>query len=74
MIKKDIDIEFLERLRKQHKYSCRYVSHVLGKDYETYYRSRMLKIVKFNTQDLICLIDLYKLNQNEIMKLLGLEV
>jgi hypothetical protein len=74
MTKKDIDIEFLERLRTEHGYSRKYVSKVLGKDYESYYRVKVYKKAKFNTQDLICLINLYNLNQNDIMKLLGLEV
>lgn len=68
---KDINIKFLEEKRKELGYSRKLVSEALGKDYESYYRLKVYKKVKFNTQDLIALIELYKLNQNDIMKLLN---
>lgn len=70
---KDINIKFLEEKRKEFGYSRKLVSEALGKDYESYYKVKVYKKAKFNTQDLIALIELYKLNLDDIVKLLNLE-
>lgn len=68
---KDINIAYLEELRAEKGLSRREVAEALGKDYESYYRSKVYKRVKFNTQDLLALIQLYNLNQNQILRLLN---
>lgn len=69
---KDINIAYLEALRKSNGLTNKEVSKALGKDYESYYRFKVKGRIKFNTQDLLSLIELYNLKQNDIMKLLNL--
>lgn len=60
----------LEELRKSRRYSNERVSLSLGKSYESYYRDRVSGRVKFTAEDILKLIELYELDDDQILDLI----
>lgn len=69
---KDINIDYLEYLRKDRGLTQTNVSEQLDK-YDSYYGGKVSNNVRFTTQDLIKLIDIFKLDHSEILTLLGVD-
>lgn len=67
---KDINITFLEYLRKDRGITQVKISELLGK-YDSYYTGKVNGDVRFTTQDIVQLIQILGMTNDEILKMLG---
>lgn len=67
---KDINIAYLEYLRKDRGLTQVKVSELLDK-YESYYGGKVNGDVRFTSQDIVQLIQILGMNHTEILTLLG---
>lgn len=69
---RDINIDYLEHIRKDRGLTQTKVSEGLNK-YDSYYTGKVNNNVRFTTEDLIKLIDIFKMDHSEILVLLGVD-
>ena len=67
---KDINITYLEYLRKDRGLTQVKVSELLDK-YESYYGGKVNGDVRFTSQDIVQLIQIFGMDHTEILTLLG---
>lgn len=67
---RDINIAFLEYIRKDRGLTQVKVSNLLNK-YDSYYTGKVNGDVRFNTQDLVQLIEILGMTNEEVLNLLG---